>query len=580
MAILFLLIICLMITVGTFLMSSIEDTYSNSFISNMKKFNADLDDSQIISDDVVSNDEEYAKELFKVFKTYFQIDDTTKKGYLLSATGEIVLPENKNGINEDFSFNENIILAMSGKIGDKMQSDEHFDYAKPIIIDGQVKYICYLRQNKDSINEIVNSLKKSIGYVLLASLLMSIIISYIISRAITIPVSKLMKSAEKMANGDFTKIKESQSGDEISMLATKFNYMGQKLKSTMNEISKEKSKLETLLQNMNDGVIAFDVKGEVIHANPSAQKLIGITGESLKFEDVFSQIGLNLSFEAVANAAPGTFNAKQVSANGKYLNLLFAKFADTEQEGSGVIVVIQDITEQEKLEKMRKEFVANVSHELKTPITSIRGYSETLLDGGEGIDTETAGKFLDVINKEAERMARLVSDLLKLSKMDIEETASNRNSFDIVHLTKICIEKMFIEAEKKGQELVLFNDNENVKAYANEEEIEQVILNILSNAIKYTQDGGKIGVKIDKLSGGEVQIRVRDNGIGIPKEDLPRVFERFYRVDKARSRDMGGTGLGLAIAKTMIEANSGTINIESEVGMGTEVIITLKSLES
>ena len=227
---------------------------------------------------------------------------------------------------------------------------------------------------------------------------------------------------------------------------------------------------------------------------------------------------------------------------------------------------------------MRKEFVANVSHELKTPITSIRGYSETLLDSSDDIDKETAKKFLGVINEEAERMSRLVSDLLKLSKMDLKNDSENRTNFDVVKLARQCVDKIYIEADKKHQELVLFNDSgESIKAFANEGDIEQVILNILSNAIKYTPENGKIGIKIEKgLDGAE--IIVKDNGIGIPKEDLPRVFERFYRVDKARSRDMGGTGLGLAIAKTMVESNGGTITIESEQNVGTEVKIILKSL--
>ena len=249
-----------------------------------------------------------------------------------------------------------------------------------------------------------------------------------------------------------------------------------------------------------------------------------------------------------------------------------------ENNNYGAIVVIQDVTEQEKLEIMRKEFVANVSHELKTPITSIRGYSETLLDSSDDIDRETAKKFLGVINEEAERMSRLVSDLLKLSKMDLKNDSENRTNFDVVKLARQCVDKIYIEADKKHQEMVLFNDSdETIKAFANESDIEQVILNILSNAIKYTPENGKIGIKIEKITDG-AEITVKDNGIGIPKEDLPRVFERFYRVDKARSRDMGGTGLGLAIAKTMVESNGGTITIDSEQNVGTEVKIILKSL--
>ncbi len=576
MAVMFLFIICLMIMVGTILISNIEDTYSNSFVADMKQFDEDLTKSDIISDDIIiESDAEYANQLFKVFKTYFQIDDTTKKGYLLSPIGEIILPENKSMLSEQIEITDNIISAMSGKTGNNSTVDkDYFDYAKPVIIKGEVKYICYLRQGKDTINEIIAALKKIIVYVIFIALAVSILVSFILSKAITIPVDKLTRSAEKMANGDFSKIKEPKSGDEISLLASKFNYMGSRLKTTLNEISQEKGKLEALLQNMSDGVIAFDENGDLIHANPSGQEFLSISGETLKFNEIFSNLGLNVSFEDIMKANKGVSISQKFEVNDKFLNLLFARVFGDNNSITGIIVVIQDVTEQENLEKMRREFVANVSHELKTPITSIQGYSETLISNDD-IDKETRYKFLEVINKEAERMSRLVSDLLKLSKMDFQNNAMNCSSFNAVKMAANCIDKIFIEADKKKQELILFNDDEEIYAYANEVDIEQVLLNIISNAIKYTPEGGKIGVKVEQI-GDNVEILVKDNGIGIPKEDLPRIFERFYRVDKARSREMGGTGLGLSIAKTMVEANGGKINIESEFGEGTEVRIRLK----
>ena len=579
MAVMFLFIICLMIMVGTILISTIEDTYSNSFVADMKQFENELIKSDIISDDIVIEDDaEFANQLFRVFKTYFQIDDTTKKGYLLSPLGEVILPENKSLLPDQIEVTNNIILAMSGKTGDTSTIDEdYFDYAKPVIIKGEIKYICYLKQGKDTINQIIESLKRSILYVVLVSLAVSIFVSFILAKAITIPVDKLTKSAERMANGDFSKIKEPKSGDEISLLASKFNYMGSRLKSTLNEISQEKGKLEALLQNMSDGVIAFDENGDLIHANPSGQEFLSISGETLKFDEIFSNLGLDVHFDEIMKANKGVSINQKFELKDKYLNLLFARVFGDNNGITGIIVIIQDITEQENLEKMRKEFVANVSHELKTPITSIQGYSETLLESAGEIDKETTCKFLEVINKEAARMARLVSDLLKLSRMDFQSSSINRASFNAVSMAASCIDKIFIEADKKKQELVLFNNNEEIYAYANEVDIEQVLLNIISNAIKYTPENGKIGVKVEQI-GDNVEILVKDNGIGIPKSDLPRIFERFYRVDKARSREMGGTGLGLSIAKTMIEANGGTIKIDSDVGKGTEVRIKLKVL--
>lgn len=578
MAILFLLIICLMMTVGTFLITTIEDTYSNSFISDMARFEAELNNSKILSANVVSNDEEYKDELFKVFKTYYQIDGTTKKGYLLSDTGAIILPKDKAILNEALEITDNIVLAESGKVGNLNLEAEYFDYAKPIMINDEVAYIFYLKQDKATIKEIISSLKKSILYVMLAALLISVVISYILSKAITIPVYKLTKSAEKMATGDFSGIKEIKSGDEISLLASKFNYMAKRLQSTLGEISREKVKLEAVLQNMSDGVVAFNAEGELIHANPLGQELLRISGESLRFDDVFAALELPITFEKVMSDKE-KHSGVQFEFDGKVLNLLFAKLEVDEENNIGVIAVIQDYTEQEKLERMRKEFVANVSHELKTPITSISGYSETLLENAGSLDSETENKFLTVIHNEAERMAHLVSDLLKLSKMDFQPEEVSKTEFDIIKVIKNDVDKLAIEANKKKQQLVNFNENESIMVFANETDMEQVILNILSNSIKYTPEGGKIGITAEKKE-DEVEILIKDNGIGIPKEDLGRVFERFYRVDKARSREMGGTGLGLSISKKMVKASGGRISIDSEVGGGTEVRIVLKTKQS
>ena len=564
-----------MMTVGTFLIRSIEETYSNSFSSDMARFETDLDNSNVLSATVVTKDEAYKDELFKVFKTYYQIDGTTKKGYLLSGTGVILLPTDKAILNEPLEITNNIILAESGKVGNLNLEGEYFDYAKPVLRDGKVEYIFYLKQDKSTINEIVSSLKQSILYVMLAALLISIVISYILAKAITIPVSNLTKSAEKMANGDFSGIKEIKSGDEISLLASKFNYMAKRLQSTLGEISKEKVKLEAVLQNMSDGVVAFNADGLLIHANPSGQELLKISGDSLKFDDVFAVLDLPISFEEVMTSRE-KHGGMQVEVSGKVLNLLFAKLEVDAENNVGVITVIQDYTEQEKLEKMRKEFMANVSHELKTPITSISGYSETLLENAGSLDSETEHKFLTVIHKEAERMAHLVSDLLKLSKMDFQPEEVNKAEFDIIKVIKNDMDKLAIEANKKKQQLVNFNENESIMVYANETDIEQVILNILSNSIKYTSEGGKIGISVKKQE-NEVEILIKDNGIGIPKEDLKRVFERFYRVDKARSREMGGTGLGLSISKKLVKASGGRISMDSEVGVGTEVRIVLKA---
>ena len=256
----------------------------------------------------------------------------------------------------------------------------------------------------------------------------------------------------------------------------------------------------------------------------------------------------------------------------KYVNILFAPFQDENDRPGGVITLIQDITEHVRLDNMRKEFVADVSHELKTPITSIMGYADTLLEGE--YDKETQNKFLGVIATEARRMAQLVTDLLTLSRYDSKKIKKEETEFDLGDLVKKCQEKLKFEIEKKKHNMECFVTASVPPVQADKYGIERVVLNILSNAIKYTPENGTIKVYVGFVY-NDAYIKVIDNGIGIPQEDLGRIFERFYRVDKARTREMGGTGLGLSIAKEILDQNKGSIDIKSEAGKGTEVVIRL-----
>ena len=254
------------------------------------------------------------------------------------------------------------------------------------------------------------------------------------------------------------------------------------------------------------------------------------------------------------------------------INLFFAPFKNENDRPAGLIVVIQDITEHVKLDTMRKRFVADVSHELKTPITSIMGYADTLLESD--VDEETTKKFLERISAEATRMSHLVSDLLTLSRYDTSKVKAEKTEFDLGELVKYTYEGLEIERKKKNQIGECFVTADVPLVFADRNGIERVVLNILTNAIKYTPDGGTIKVYVGFVR-NTPYIKIIDTGIGIPKEDLDKIFERFYRVDKARTREMGGTGLGLSIAKEILDQNDGKIEIKSEPGKGTEVVVTL-----
>ena len=312
--------------------------------------------------------------------------------------------------------------------------------------------------------------------------------------------------------------------------------------------------------------------GKVIHINPAAKELLGLNDKDNTFEKIFKKLDIDINIEKIIYLENWTSSEQRKNVGDKFVNILFAPFQDENDRPAGVIAVIQDITEHVRLDNMRKEFVADVSHELKTPITSIMGYSDTLLEGK--YDEDTRVKFLSVISSEARRMARLVTDLLTLSRYDNKKASKEMTSFDLGELVKKCIEKLKFEIEKKGHNVECFVTASVPPVLADKDGIERVVLNILSNAIKYTPDNGMIKVYVGFVY-NDAYIKVIDNGIGIPEEDLDRIFERFYRVDKARSRELGGTGLGLSIAKEILDKNKGSIDIKSKIRKGTEVVIRI-----
>ena len=367
----------------------------------------------------------------------------------------------------------------------------------------------------------------------------------------------------------------------ISFIISKFivqpvddtvNNMTNELEHKLSEVSKQKNQMETILLHMTDGIIAFDMQGQIILINSEARRLLKISPEDNSFDDIFKKSGVDINMEKIIYLENWTSTEERVKVEDTYIHIFFAPFKNENNTPAGVIAVIQDITEHVKLDNMRKEFVADVSHELKTPITSIMGYSETLLESE--YDKEIQDKFLNVIATEARRMDKLVKDLLTLSRYDNEKNSTKKEAFDLGDLVKRAQDKLAIEAIKKNQNVSCFVTADVPPVYADKYDIERVVLNILSNSIKYTKEEGEIKIYVGFVH-NDAYIKIIDNGIGIPEEDLSRIFERFYRVDKARTREMGGSGLGLSIAKEILDKNGGNIDIKSVVGEGTEVVIRI-----
>ncbi len=452
--------------------------------------------------------------------------------------------------------------------------------AVPIISsNNDVAGAIYISADLSGIEENIMSINKILTSATILALCITALLGNLLSRTFTGPIKEVTSKAERLAKGDFGQTIAVKSRDEVGQLTEMFNYLTVRLKSTLDEMSREKNKVEAILTNMTDGIIAVNAEGVVIHANPAAYKIFNIREEDLynrNFDDAAEKLDLGITFNDILNDSDNNYNI--LSINNLIIKISVVQIINEHNKAEGAMLVLQDVTEQEKLDKMRKEFVANVSHELRTPLTTIRSYTETLLDGALD-NKEYTLNFLKVINSESERMTRLVKDLLQLSKLDYDKMEWNMKSLSILNILRDCVVKMEMAAKQKNQSLSFEAIGELCEINGDKDRIEQVIINIISNAIKYTPENGSIKVTAKRLK-DSVEIRIADSGIGIPKDDLPRLFERFYRVDKARSRSMGGTGLGLSIAKNIVEAHKGSIRIESEYGKGSEVIINFPCEES
>ncbi len=411
-------------------------------------------------------------------------------------------------------------------------------------------------------------------YAIVGFCLIATVVFGFITAKVTKPINKLISSAKRIAAGEEVEIKKvgQKEDKQVNELVDAFGLMTSELKENLNEVSRQKNQIETILLHMTDGIIAFNMEGKIILVNPAATRLLRIMPEEETFEKIFEKLNIEINMEKIIYLDNWTSSEERVTLGDTNINLFFAPLKNENETPAGVMVVIQDITEHVKLDNMRKEFVADVSHELKTPITSIMGYADTLLEGE--YDKQTQDKFLSVIASEARRMAKLVTDLLALSRFDNNQIKQEKEEFDLGELVKKCQERVQPQIKQKRHQVECFVTANVPPVYADKDGISRVILNVLTNSIKYTGEEGHIKIYVGFVY-NDAYIKVIDNGLGIPEEDLSRIFERFYRVDKARTREMGGTGLGLSIAKEILDRNGGSIDIKSEQGQGTEVVIRI-----
>ncbi len=417
----------------------------------------------------------------------------------------------------------------------------------------------------DEIKGIVGKYTKYYFIVFAIVLLISIIISSKLTYVIVKPIRDLEQTTHKIAEGNFDKRAQKYSDDEIGELAVTFNKMADKLQDTLKDSNAKQNKLEAILRSMESGVIAIDTQDFIIMFNPYAKKIFG-----LEYDVIGNKIENILDKEILGNLMNAKKGINEIPINLPSEKILKVKKAKIISENTkiGTVIVLSDITDIKKLENMRSQFVANVSHELKTPLTSIKGFSETLKYVE---DKETKDKFLNIIDVEADRLTRLINDILTLS--DMEQYGANKEKLEfkvnaIIEEVLILMKPTF---EKKNIKFNYQLEKDPV-LIGSRDSFKQIIINLVDNAIKYSENSDVVTITT-QTDYNKMAIRVKDTGCGIPEKDIPRLFERFYRVDKARSRARGGTGLGLAIVKHSVLNFEGTIRVESEVGVGTEFIV-------
>jgi two-component system, OmpR family, sensor histidine kinase ResE len=452
--------------------------------------------------------------------------------------------------------------------------------AVPLVIKNQPNGSIILYQNLQDLADTTKETTKYILYAAAIAIFLTTIFAFFLSTRITNPLRQIKKAAGSLAQGNFSSEIPIRSNDEIGDLAATFNHMAKQLDELIHALSREKEQLFSVLRSMVDGVITLDKEGRVIVVNPPAEEML----KALKYEqskkestgkDTFIGMKLPEPFVSFSETVMTERyeSVTDISSQGRVWSVVMAPLYDRNEVG-GAVAVLRDMTKERQLDKLRKDFIANVSHELRTPLAMLQGYSEAIVDDIAGDPQETK-ELAEIIYDESVRMGRLVNDLLDLGRMEAGFVELNKEMVRVQPFIDRIIRKFSVVGKERNisvvAETALSQEN---KFFLDLDRMEQVFTNLIDNALRHTKSGGKVTLHA-ALSKGGLYIEVRDTGSGIPEEDLPFVFERFYKADKARTRTSSGTGIGLAIVKQIVLAHGGQITVHSKSGEGTTFIIVL-----
>ncbi len=584
--IMLLLITSLMTVVGAFMMTSITGFYIDEFYQQVEGVFGDSDPANAAFVNSLRREAAQAdgalklQEMVEAKAGDLGLNSSTRKYYILDGrTGAFITGSDDQASFESLQATANLLAARnsiaagSAAVGaDSDITASYMDVAIPIT-GGDNAFIIYIYDNRDTVSSLNSQLFLIIVQALLVGLLISVLLSFLLSKTMIIPIERLTERAERVAAGDFGSTTAVESTDEIGILTTTFNDMASVLQDTLEAVENERNKLDTLFLHMTDGVVSFAGDGSILTSNPAASQMLG---REVSFYDYDALFGRQFPLRQVMGLQRPNFLSGELTVGGRILELYLAPVS--EGEDGSAMAVMHDVTAQRKNEEMRKEFVANVSHELRTPLTNVRSYAETLRDGDD-IPRDMENSFLDVIISETDRMTRIVQDLLTLSRLDSGRAEIKMVRFPLLDAIDSVCRAVELEAQRRGHTLVRRYGRTLPMVTGDRSRLEQVMMNVIGNSIKYTPDGGSITVDAG-IRGGNVWIEVSDTGIGIPQQDRERIFDRFYRVDKARSRESGGTGLGLSIAREIVLRHHGSIALTDHEGPGTTVRIVLPIRQS
>lgn len=570
-------IVVVMAAVGIFLVNSIYNYYNENFVAEIEDGFDGVVKERINEAMSESNYGTKVKEILLAYNSKFGFDNN-RSFYVLDGKGDMLA----SGVDGIYSMEltENILSAMTGEIGDQQTyGAKQLDYA--IMFKGNNnRCIVYIKDDLTEMHSLTYMLFSIIIRSLIIGLVIAVIMAFFLARAITQPIKNITKGTMEISAGDYSQRLTNRSRDEIGTLTRNFNSMAQVIENNLDAVSGEREKLNNIVNCLEAGVAAFDGAGTPMHLNPSVLKMLSLPENATpSFNEFTSAMGLGditmkkLKGEKVLNIPELTIS--DIKTRELIVNVNFSTFEYENGNKTGYIVVLQDITRGAILDKSRREFIANVSHELRTPLTSIKGATETVMSDDQ-MPEAFRKKFLGIVINEADRMTRIVKDLLVLSRLDNRRMTWSPSTFDINETLDRMCSALQTESGMHSHKLTYTCQiKEKAPLYGDRERIEQVIANIIGNAIKYTPDGGRITVCLVKNNKKSYEITVTDTGIGIPEEDISRLFERFYRVDKSRSAQAGGTGLGLSIAKEIVDAHNGKITVTSKEGVGTSVTVIL-----